>query len=192
MTATVQLPPDGQSNYMPPYCAWVDRLASHSYEPYYPESNDTNIGRNLGLATLGVTGCNMGIIDQGLGLVTITGVTYGKVDSHTAGGYDWLIAPADLAMVYRVVDAVQQSGVESNGVQAAVAPTHFMPIQNPLHFPAQIQYYAGQSGRISITLFDVIGRRRAQLADVMVGRGLHSLSWSGADDTNERVSSGVY
>jgi C1A family cysteine protease len=57
---------------------------------------------------------------------------------------------------------------------------------------AEITYSIPMSGRVLITVHDVLGRCIRTLADADAGRGRHSVTWDGADSRGARVASGVY
>jgi hypothetical protein len=63
----------------------------------------------------------------------------------------------------------------------------FPPFPNPLNAAATIAFNLPQAGRVSLTLYDLLGRRQADLLYADQQPGYHSLHWNASD-----VGSGSY
>ena len=66
-------------------------------------------------------------------------------------------------------------------------------VPNPFNPTTQISFDLAQSGRVALRIYDVAGRlvRTMIDKDMAAGRGYKEV-WSGLDDQNQRVASGVY
>ncbi len=63
---------------------------------------------------------------------------------------------------------------------------------NPMQPRTAIQFELRRAGRVTLTVYDVIGRRVARLVDGDLVPGMHRVVWDGHDDGGLRVASGVY
>ncbi len=72
--------------------------------------------------------------------------------------------------------------------RAPAAHRLLAPYPNPFLGSTEIQYEIAAAERVSIRIFDVLGRRVATLIDQTVAPGLHRVTWSGSD----RASAGTY
>lgn len=63
---------------------------------------------------------------------------------------------------------------------------------NPFNSRTIIKYNLPQIGRISIKIFDVVGREINTLINQEQSMGGHSIFWNGKDDFGNNVASGVY
>ena len=55
-----------------------------------------------------------------------------------------------------------------------------------------IKYNLPSTGKISIKIFDIIGREIATLINQEQSAGEHYVPWNGKDNTGNKVASGVY
>jgi flagellar hook assembly protein FlgD len=46
--------------------------------------------------------------------------------------------------------------------------------------------------RLTLSIYDITGRRVAQLIDGVMNAGRHEVPWAGTDDKGRAVASGVY
>ncbi len=63
---------------------------------------------------------------------------------------------------------------------------------NPFNPETQIRYTVAKPGRVTIEVFDLLGRRVAILLDQEQQAGTHLVSWNGKDSGGSAVASGVY
>ena len=83
----------------------------------------------------------------------------------------------------------------ATGVEGGVVPGKFALRQNepnPFNPATKIGFDLPQEGRVSLTVFDVSGRRVATLVDRVLQQGRHEVAWQGRDDNGVEVSSGIY
>ncbi len=65
-------------------------------------------------------------------------------------------------------------------------------VPNPFNPTTTISYSLPQSGHLRVALYDIRGQHIKTLVDEWQTGGDHSVTWSGTDNSNRRVSSGVY
>ena len=63
---------------------------------------------------------------------------------------------------------------------------------NPFRGNTTVRFAVPTSGRATVTVFDVAGRKVADLLDRPLDAGTHSVVWDGRDSGGSRVASGVY
>lgn len=63
---------------------------------------------------------------------------------------------------------------------------------NPFNPTTTIAYSLSVGAHVTLTIFDVGGRRVRVLTDTMAAAGPHDVSWDGLDDNGRGVASGVY
>ncbi|TSA23023.1 T9SS C-terminal target domain-containing protein [bacterium] len=63
---------------------------------------------------------------------------------------------------------------------------------NPFNPSTRISYTAPQTGHVTITIYDVLGRVVSTLVDGEVATGNHTIDWSGKDGRGNDVTSGMY
>ena len=63
---------------------------------------------------------------------------------------------------------------------------------NPFTHTTDIRFYVSEPGNVSLTVYDVKGRRIRHLAETSLPGGWHSVSWDGRSDGGDNVASGVY
>ena len=73
------------------------------------------------------------------------------------------------------------------------APAFLMPPSpNPFGSNTRIEFVLGNDGRTAITVYDVTGRRVANVTDSVLPAGRHSVSWDGVGSNGAKLPSGVY
>lgn len=75
-----------------------------------------------------------------------------------------------------------------------VAPS-FMPLRewpSPARAGVSFAFGLKQAGNVSLSLFDLAGRRVFTLTDARLAAGTHVMQWDGADLSGQRVAAGVY
>jgi hypothetical protein len=63
---------------------------------------------------------------------------------------------------------------------------------NPFRTASEIRYTLPTAERVSLTVYDVRGRRVRTVIDENVPAGDHTARWDGADENGRRVAAGVY
>ncbi len=91
---------------------------------------------------------------------------------------DWLLPPA--------TDAPQvASGGQRSLWLAQSAP-------NPFRSSTALRFAIPDAGSVRLTVFNVAGRRVAELVNGTLPAGTHTVRWNGRDDSGRSVASGVY
>lgn len=77
--------------------------------------------------------------------------------------------------------------------EAAHAPLHslFQNYPNPFHATTTIAYTVEQPGPVTLTVYDVLGRRVRTLVDVDQPAGSYQVDWDGRDASGQPVASGT-
>jgi hypothetical protein len=63
---------------------------------------------------------------------------------------------------------------------------------NPFNPATHISFAVEQEDRVTLTVFDITGRRVAILADQTFEPGIHTVTWKGRDESGREVPSGTY
>jgi hypothetical protein len=63
---------------------------------------------------------------------------------------------------------------------------------NPFNPSTRISYGVSQTGTVTITVYDVLGRMVSTLLDGVVGKGNHTIDWSAKDAQGNDLASGIY
>lgn len=80
--------------------------------------------------------------------------------------------------------------VEESSVDPVLALRQNRP--NPFNPATTIAFSLPQRMRLTLSIYDITGRRVAQLIDGEMHAGRHEVPWSGTDDKGRAVASGVY
>ncbi|HHP7238387.1 nidogen-like domain-containing protein [Longibacter sp.] len=80
-----------------------------------------------------------------------------------------------------------------DGSLPAPRATAFLPnYPNPVRESTTLPFTLAEPSRVTIEVFDIIGRRVAELVDSTYPAGSHSIQWNGETRGREPVASGVY
>lgn len=127
--------------------------------------------------------CSGGTIDdQGL---YVAGSKYGE---YQVTGRD----PGSGLSATARVWIVENTGV---GEEALLLPEEFALEQNypnPFNAGTRIRYSLPAQSRVTIEIFDLLGRRIRTLADQTRPAGSHTIEWAGEDERGEAMPSGLY
>jgi hypothetical protein len=92
--------------------------------------------------------------------------------------------------------AVDSDGEFFSAVSEVTTPRRELELYqnypNPFNPMTHIDFYLPSNERVSLTVYDVRGKRVATLIDQRQEYGHHSVTWDGTDLNGERVGSGVY
>lgn len=66
------------------------------------------------------------------------------------------------------------------------------PFPNPFNPTATVSFNLKDPGQVSLSIYDLRGRRIASLVDSYLASGQHKYVWMGRDRSGRRVASGVY
>lgn len=65
-------------------------------------------------------------------------------------------------------------------------------VPNPVVRGAEIRFVLPRAGWVSLTVFDVLGRRQRELAEMWMESGSHTVPWDGTNRRGDRLAPGVY
>jgi hypothetical protein len=65
-------------------------------------------------------------------------------------------------------------------------------IPNPFNAATRIDFYLPEAGKVTLTVYDVLGRKVATLVDDHLPAGLHQIEWDARNDEGRELASGVY
>ena len=80
-------------------------------------------------------------------------------------------------------------------LQTAIPPREYSLSQNypnPFNPTTQIRYDLPEDALVSISIYDVMGRKIKSLSNANQTAGYHSLQWDATNDIGEGVSAGMY
>jgi hypothetical protein len=63
---------------------------------------------------------------------------------------------------------------------------------NPFNPETMIEYFLPVKGRVSITIYNILGQHVRKLMDDFQEAGIHHVSWNGTDDSGQALPSGAY
>ncbi len=63
---------------------------------------------------------------------------------------------------------------------------------NPFNSGTTIEVQIDRPGPVSITIYNILGRRVRTIVDDIVGRGTQQFAWDGTDESGKSAASGVY
>ncbi len=106
------------------------------------------------------------------------------------------IDPDGLGMVPAIGDSPDESSKSTTDVfETPGIPTEFKvspSYPNPFNPSVTIDYALPSDGRVTIAIYDAIGRKLVTLLDGHRPMGYHSVTWLGKDANGVEVASGVY
>lgn len=77
-------------------------------------------------------------------------------------------------------------------VPVALAPVKLVAAPNPFNPQTTVKLSVDQAGPVVVDVFDLAGRRVANLHNGLLDQGSHQWVWSGMNDAGVRQSAGVY
>ncbi len=152
------------------------------------------LGEIVDLASDGVTGCDMGNIDQSTGLVTMTGYNLGQFNDDGNGKpgtlSKYFVPWSQFRMYYAVVTRNDPAGVSAPLVGRPGSSAWLTGFSNPTRLPAALRLHATRAGHVAISVEDVTGRQVTRLLDADIPAGARDLVWTGSE--SQRLAAGVY
>jgi hypothetical protein len=85
-----------------------------------------------------------------------------------------------------------ESLLGDNHAQLPTAPQLYQNHPNPFNPSTQIEFWLPRSGKVSLEVFNIEGRRVRRLAGGFYPAGAHTFSWDGKDENGSLVASGIY
>jgi len=86
----------------------------------------------------------------------------------------------------------EMTGIEGSQVQLPEKLTLDQNYPNPFNPSTALSFGLPQKSRVSIEIFDLLGRKITILMDKELEAGSHSIVWEGKDSNGNPVSSGIY
>lgn len=74
----------------------------------------------------------------------------------------------------------------------ALPLTLYQNLPNPFNPTTVISYYVPEAGPVRLEVFDIRGSRVAVLVDGRADKGMHSVTWKGADGKGNAAGTGIY
>ena len=72
------------------------------------------------------------------------------------------------------------------------SPLILSAVPNPFNASTELGFELSSPGDVSLDIFDISGRKVANLANGTFEDGVHELAWDGRDNTNRELPSGIY
>lgn len=101
--------------------------------------------------------------------------------------YNYAVSAEEIHNLFQI-----ESGVEMYFNQHPTEYRLLPNYPNPFNAGTMISWQMPHSGRVTIDIYDVIGRRVCRLLDQQQNAGIHSLRWDGVDQAGQIVASGIY
>lgn len=84
-------------------------------------------------------------------------------------------------------------GIKSDRVNDILKTfTLFQNYPNPFNPSTTIKYDIPKSGRVHVTIYNVLGQEVRSLLDGRQEAGTHTITWHGDNNTGDKVASGMY
>lgn len=117
------------------------------------------------------------------------GIKFGLWGPSAIGFFELLV---DEVGLYRVSDDPVETAVstEQNTLPQTMALSQNYP--NPFNPETSITFELAQNESAKLTIYDLTGRKIAQLHDGVLGAGQHTVHWNSRDTAGNQVTSGVY
>lgn len=117
-------------------------------------------------------------------------------DIPVPNDYYWLQAqaghnPKSIRLAYTEKDMLLQPPVTLKSASVPLV-TAFGNYPNPFPGNTTIHFHLKSASNVELSVYNLKGQKVCQLAAAELEKGLHSYAWSGTDDRNKLVSSGVY
>jgi flagellar hook assembly protein FlgD len=74
----------------------------------------------------------------------------------------------------------------------ALSVTLYQNYPNPFNPSTLMRYYLPEKSRVALEIYDISGKRVAQLVRKVEEKGFYVIEWNGKDDRGNTVVSGVY
>jgi hypothetical protein len=107
--------------------------------------------------------------------------------------YVWSQSDADGRSIY--LNQYSYAWVDADENHHPTIPANFALGQNypnPFNSSTRFEFAVPSRSRITITIYNILGRSVRLLADRTYDAGMHTASWDGTDDAGREVASGIY
>ncbi|MEJ2636480.1 MAG: S8 family serine peptidase [Calditrichia bacterium] len=98
----------------------------------------------------------------------------------------------DLSLRIEVTDAAGLNAIASSVVQKAETFELFQNFPNPFNPATKIRYWVPEHGKITLTVFDILGKKVKTLVNREQPAGEYEVNWDGTDERQNKASTGVY
>jgi photosystem II stability/assembly factor-like uncharacterized protein len=169
--------------------ASIPATPSTFYPAYVPGTRAYVITSNFNLGLFAVTiPGSMYSVDDGLSWTQVDNLAHGQA-AFVSGRVGWSSGVND--SIYKWDNNLLVTSVgKSKGVVEGFRLEQNYP--NPFNPSTQISYSLPDAGRVSLVIYDVLGREIAALADEFKQAGRYTVTWNSTQNSGIPVSSGVY
>jgi len=108
--------------------------------------------------------------------------------------YNFTMGKSELQRNFRLI-AGRNEYIEHNTLGIPLVPLEFSLQQNypnPFNPSTQIRYTIGNSGFVTLTIYNVLGQRVRTLQNEFQSIGTYGIEWDGTDEVGTVLSTGVY
>jgi hypothetical protein len=109
--------------------------------------------------------------------------------------YEGVASPSSGSLMQRILQWLVPETAVDAPIVASRTPgglTLFQNVPNPFSGSTSVSFSLPNAGPATLGIYDVAGRRVANLVDRRLEAGTHSIAWDGRDASGKRVASGVY
>ena len=127
------------------------------------------------------------------GRVRVAKLFTGDIDNDGSG--DIVFTSASFAADKPHLYMIEHSGILGASEEKPSIPNKISISQNypnPFNPETRFQYNMPVDGVVSIKVYDILGKKVKTLVNQWKSAGIHNEIWSGQNDNNQMVSSGVY
>ena len=127
------------------------------------------------------------------GRVRVAKLFTGDIDNDGSG--DIVFTSASFAADKPHLYMIEHSGILGASEENPSIPNKISISQNypnPFNPETRFQYYIPVDGIVLIKVYDILGKKIKTLVNQWKSAGVHNEIWSGQNDNNQMVSSGVY
>ena len=116
--------------------------------------------------------------------------------SESGGSAGWYYINKDDTTIYLyMMRAYVTVGTVGNEKIVELLPTSFTVAQNypnPFNPSTKIQFTLPEAAKVSVRIYDMLGREIKELTSADLSAGSHTLTWNGDDAAGHKVASGTY
>jgi hypothetical protein len=116
---------------------------------------------------------------------------YGEIDPHHLVTRGDTIYVADRMSGLHILALGPEDKIDNSG---ALPGKYFMArnYPNPFNSSTIIEFNQPSDGNVSIQIYDILGRKVANLFNGYLAKGLNRLNWNGTDNSRGQLTGGVY
>ena len=113
--------------------------------------------------------------------------------SVNEGSFEVRLGKGSIRHLYILIGSKEFAEEHNEGI--SLVPLEFALYQNypnPFNPQTTVDYTVGKRGRVTLEIFDILGRRIRTLVDETQSPGKYSVLWDGLNDSGQPVAAGVY